>query len=72
MQKMKALNVVALRADWTRQDPTISKLLAKFGRSGVPLYVLFPAQRPTEPIVLPEVITQDIMLQKLAEAGPSS
>jgi len=68
--KMKELNVVTLRADWTRQDPVISKLLQKFGRSGVPLYVIFPGNRPTEPIVLPEVITQDLVVQQLAAAGP--
>lgn len=71
IEKFDALHVVPLRADWTKQDPTISKLLQKFGRSGVPLYVIFPANRPTEPIVLPEVITQGLVLQKLDEAGSS-
>lgn len=71
IKKFHELNVVALRADWTRQDAQISQLLQKFGRSGVPLYVIFPAGRSTEPIVLPEVITQDMVLQKLQEAGPS-
>ena len=35
--------VVPIRADWTNRNPEITKLLAKFGSSGVPLYVLFPA-----------------------------
>ena len=69
---MKALNVVTMKADWTKQDPEISKLLQKFGRSGVPLYVIFPGSRPTEPIVLPEVITPGLVLEKLSEAGPSA
>lgn len=69
--KLKALNVVTMKADWTKQDPTITKLLNKFGRSGVPLYVIFPAGNPTQPIVLPEVITQSMMVEKLSEAGPS-
>ena len=72
VDEMKKLNVVTLKADWTRQDPDISKLLTKFGRSGVPLYVIFPASRPTEPIVLPEVINQQLVIEKLREAGPSS
>jgi len=71
IKKFRELNVVAMRADWTRQDAQISQLLQKFGRSGVPLYVIFPAGRPTEPIVLPEVITQDMVIQKLEEAGSS-
>jgi thiol:disulfide interchange protein DsbD len=71
VEKMLALKVVPMKADWTTQDPQISALLAKFNRSGVPLYVIFPARNPTKPIVLPEVITPDLVLQKLAEAGPS-
>ncbi|HEY9867924.1 MAG TPA: thioredoxin family protein, partial [Candidatus Obscuribacterales bacterium] len=71
INKFKALNVVAFRADWTKQDESITRLLNKFGRSGVPLYVIFPAGKPTEPIVLPEVITQGLVLEKLDQAGPS-
>lgn len=71
INKMHELKVVTMRADWTRQDPAISQLLQKFGRSGVPLYVIFPAGRATQPIVLPEVITQDLVVQKLQEAGAS-
>lgn len=70
--KLKALNVVTMQADWTTQNPEISKLLAKFNRSGVPLYVIFPGKNPTRPIVLPEVITQDLVLKALDEAGASS
>ncbi len=72
VDKIKALNVVPMRADWTVQDPTITKLLNKFNRSGVPLYVIFPAAKPDQPIVLPEVINQQMMLQKLDEAGASA
>lgn len=71
IDKIKQLNVVAMKADWTSQDPEIGKLLAKFGRSGVPVYVIYPAGRPTEPILLPEVITQQIVLDGLDKAGPS-
>jgi len=69
--KMRALHVVFMKADWTRQDPTITALLKKFGRSGVPLYVIFPGKNPQHPIVLPELITQQIVLDKLDEAGAS-
>jgi thiol:disulfide interchange protein DsbD len=69
--KMRALHVVFMKADWTKQDPAITALLKKFGRSGVPLYVIFPAKNPKQPIVLPELITQQIVLDKLDEAGPS-
>jgi thiol:disulfide interchange protein len=71
VDKIKALKVVPMRADWTTQDETISKLLRKFNRSGVPLYVIFPGQHPDAPIVLPEVITPSLVLEKLDQAGPS-
>ena len=32
-------------ADWTRRDESIRAELARFGRSGVPLYLLYPAGR---------------------------
>lgn len=73
IEKFKALNVVPLKADWTGQDPEITKLLQKFGRSGVPLYVIFPAGKPnlSDALVLPEVINRELVLKKLDEAGPS-
>lgn len=71
VQKFKDLKVVAFKLDWTTQDPEITKLLRKFGRSGVPLYVIFPAGRANSPLVLPEIIDQGLVLQKLTEAGAS-
>ena len=71
IDKLKALKVVTLRADWTNQEPDITKLLHKFNRSGVPLYVIYPAGKSDAPIVLPEVITQDMVLSDLDQAGSS-
>ena len=56
--------VVKMRADWTNGDPVITKLLQQFGRPGVPLYVLYPG-RSQEPIVFPELLTKNILLDKL-------
>ena len=44
---------VLMRADWTRQDPAITALLARFGRAGVPFYVVYPGKG--EPRPLPEI-----------------
>ncbi len=71
LEKFKALNVVTMRADWTHQDDQITAILKKFGRSGVPLYVIFPGNNPTAPIVLPEVVTQQIVVDDLTRAGAS-
>ena len=65
VDRFKALNVTPIRADWTNRNPDITRLLAKFGRSGVPLYVIFPAGKPDAPVVLPEVITTGTVLDAL-------
>ncbi len=56
--------IVKLKADWTNGDPAITKLLRQFGRPGVPLYVLYPANNE-EPIVFPELLTKSMLLDKL-------
>ncbi len=70
-EKMTSFGVVKMRADWTKQDPDITKLLSKFGRAGVPLYVVYPAGKPSEPIVLPEVITTQLVIDAIERAGKS-
>jgi thiol:disulfide interchange protein len=61
------LRVVAMRADWTSRDPAISALLAEHGRYGVPFYMLY---RPgAEPHVFPELITRDLVVGALRDAG---
>ena len=62
--------VVKMKADWTNADPVITKTLQQFGRVGVPLYVLYPAGNPNQPIVLPELLTKDLVLNHLQTAAP--
>jgi thiol:disulfide interchange protein DsbD len=56
--------VTKMRADWTNGDPEITKLLQRFGRPGVPLYVLYPGKQD-QPFVFPELLTKGIVLDKL-------
>ena len=55
-------NIVMLQGDWTRQDPEISKLLAKYGRNGVPLYLMYPADNTLDAKVLPQILSESIVL----------
>jgi thiol:disulfide interchange protein DsbD len=56
--------VALVRADWTRRDPAITQALAALGRQGVPVYVLY---RPgKEPLLLPEVLQKQTVLDALA------
>jgi thiol:disulfide interchange protein DsbD len=58
---MTDLGINYLVADWTNEDPDISRYLAEFGRSGVPLYVFYP--RAGTPVVLPQLLTPSILLK---------
>ena len=54
-----------LRGDWTNADPVISRLLESYGRSGVPLYLLYPGgAAPAQ--VLPQLLTEGIVRDALA------
>lgn len=65
---VRELGVVALKGDWTNQDPQISKLLARYGRTSVPLYLLFPAGGG-EARILPQVLTREGLLAELRAAA---
>jgi len=54
IEKLKSINAVALVADWTLYAPEITRELEKFGRSGVPLVLVYPADANKPPLVLPE------------------
>ena len=58
-------NITYMEADWTRKDPIISSALEKYGRTGLPLYLLFPSKG--DPLILPEILTEDILLTYLTE-----
>ena len=45
-------NIAYLKADWTTRNPEIARVLERFGRSGVPLYLLYAGGG--EPVVLPK------------------
>lgn len=64
---IEAQDIVPMKADWTLRDDYITEALAEHGRSGVPLYVLYPADPDREPIILPQVLTQDIVLAAFAK-----
>ncbi len=58
---------VLLRADWTQRDDTIRDELLRFGKAGVPMYLVYgPTAR--QGIVLPEVLTPGIVLEALERA----
>ena len=66
--KLKEINAVALLGDYTRLPEEITAELARFGRAGVPLVLVYPRNPSTAPQVLPATLTPGIMLDALAKA----
>ena len=54
--------IVYLKGDWTNRDPAITRFLQTFDRSGVPLYVFYPAGKSEQPIELPQILTPDMVI----------
>jgi thiol:disulfide interchange protein/DsbC/DsbD-like thiol-disulfide interchange protein len=64
-QAFVARGIVALKGDWTSQNPEITALLQQFGRSGVPLYLLYSGKG--EPVILPQILTASGVLDALGK-----
>ncbi len=68
-QRLNRSDIVLLRADWTSYDPTITDWLAKFGRSGIPFYLIYGTNQ-TEPVILPDgLLTPSTFLQNLGKVN---
>jgi thiol:disulfide interchange protein DsbD len=65
-QAFAARGVVPLKGDWTNQNPEITQFLQQFGRSGVPLYLLYTGNG--EPLVLPQILTVSSVLDALGKS----
>jgi thiol:disulfide interchange protein DsbD len=57
-------NIAYLKGDWTRRDAAITAALERHGRSGVPLYLLFPPVQG-QPQILPQLLTEGLVLQAI-------
>ena len=67
--------VVPLLADWTDGSPEIKLMLESLQSKSIPVLAIFPparaGDRPPEPIVLRDLITETQVLTAIREAGPS-
>ena len=65
----KDTNTAFLIADWTNKDDVIAAELAKYGRAGVPLYLVYN-NKSVSPVILPQVLSYDVIRDAIA--GESS
>jgi thiol:disulfide interchange protein DsbD len=61
----KEKGIVRLYADWTKKDPVITKALEKFGRSGVPLYLLYGSDPTKPPVIFPQFLTTENLIEQI-------
>ena len=64
------LNVQVLKADWTERDEGIRSELARFGRAGVPLYLVYDPAAPGTPTRLPELLSINQVVEALPVNRP--
>lgn len=57
-------NTAFLIADWTNKNDEIAAELAKYGRAGVPLYLVYSNNSVT-PAILPQTLTHDLIRREL-------
>ena len=60
--------VIAMRADWTKQDPNITRFLQEHGRYGIPFNIVFGPQSP-KGIALPEILSISAVQDAFKKAG---
>ncbi|MFZ6761807.1 protein-disulfide reductase DsbD family protein [Pseudoroseomonas sp. WGS1072] len=68
-QAFQERGIAYLKGDWTDGGPAIAAQLRRHGREGVPLYLVYPPGGG-EPEVLPQILTEAIVLRALP--GPSA
>jgi len=60
--------IAMLVGDWTKKDPVITELLTEFNRSGVPLYLMYPADKSKSAKVLPQILKESTVLDAMKES----
>jgi len=67
--------VVPMLADWTDGSEEIRQVLEGLGSRSIPVLAIYPSakpgERPPEPIILRDLLTEGQVLAALEEAGPS-
>lgn len=66
-ERFASRDVIYMVADWTNYDAEIADFLAQMGRSGIPLYLLYPAERSAAPLVLPQILRKQHLVDALAQ-----
>ena len=69
-----SLEQLEMRGDFIRRhigpgEPEIRQMLARFGKAGVPMYLVYGPAAPSEPELLPELLTVELTIDALRNAA---
>jgi thiol:disulfide interchange protein len=64
-QAMTDRGMTYMVVDWTNYDANIAAFLARFGRNGVPLYLVYSGRAGEAPQVLPQLLTPGIVREAI-------
>lgn len=60
--------IVKLKGDWTHYNPEITELLNRFGRNGVPLYLMYSSDSQGKPVILPQLLREQTVIDAINHA----
>lgn len=63
-------SMVYMVADWTNYDADIARFISDHGRTGIPLYLMYPADPGAQPLLLPQILTNNTVLEALEAVSP--
>jgi len=72
VEAAEAHDVAMLKADWTDGGERIRRELANHGKAGVPMYLVYSPDSPNEPAVLPELLSEQRLIDAFTEAAGES
>jgi thiol:disulfide interchange protein DsbD len=64
-QAFKDANIIYMVGDWTNHNPEITALLSRYGRSGIPLYLLYPPIADAPAAILPQILNEQVVLDAI-------
>ena len=64
-QAFKDAGITYMVGDWTNFNPEITELLERHQRSGIPLYLLYPASANEPATILPQILSKNIVLDAI-------
>lgn len=68
-QALKQAGMTYLKGDWTNRNPQITELLKQYGRTGIPLYIIYGQGYSLRGELLPQILTVDTVVSAIEAAS---